>query len=127
VREAVFPVGATDDEVVGAYVAVCSARTRIVDVEQITSSTASVLAAAMVAAIVDPPVLVDAAHVSVPHCLALWTQLGGWDQVRKLSRPVTTGQGHLASALGTPLEDLPDTRAPTMRLVRLPQGLLQSR
>ena len=50
VREAVFPVGATDDEVVGAYVAVCSART--------------MLAAAMVAAVVDPPVLVDAAHVS---------------------------------------------------------------
>jgi isopenicillin-N epimerase len=196
VREAVFPVGATDDEVVEAYVAACSARARLVVVDQITSPTARVLPVAMVAAAVDPPVLVDAAHVpgslptkvgdlgatwwvgnlhkwaytprgagllwrsasapatwpsvlswqvedgyaesfdypgtwdyaawlAVPDGLAFWAQLGGWEQVSRLTSLVAEGQRHLASALGTSLEDLPATPAPTMRLVQLPEGLLQ--
>lgn len=197
VREAVFPVGATDDEVVEAYVAVRSARTRIAVVDQITSSTATVLPVAMVAAAMDlVPVLVDAAHVpgslpadvaglgatwwvgnlhkwaytprgsallwrsdsapptwpnvlswqvedgyaasfdypgtwdyaawlAVPDGLAFWTHLGGWDQVSRLGSLVAAGQRHLASVLGTSLDGLPATPAPTMRLVPLPQGILQ--
>ncbi len=198
VHEAIFPIGATDDEVVEAYVAACSPRARLVVVDQITSPTASVLPVAAVAAAVDPPVLVDAAHVpgslpttvaglgatwwvgnlhkwaytprgtallwrsplapatwpsvlswqiedgfaasfdypgtwdyaswlAAPAGLAFWTQLGGWEQVDKLNSLVTAGQRHLASLLGTTLDDLPATAAPTMRLVRLPEGVVRGR
>jgi len=71
VVEAAFPVGAGDDAVAEAYGAACSARTRLVVVDRITSPTAAVLPAAAVAAAVRRAgaaagagirVLVDAAH-----------------------------------------------------------------
>jgi len=63
--EAAFPVGAGDDEIVSAYAAACSRRTRLVVIDRITSPTATVLPVAAVAAAVSgagPAVLVDAAH-----------------------------------------------------------------
>jgi isopenicillin-N epimerase len=62
VREALFPIGASDDEIVAAYVAACGPGTRLVVVDAITSPTAAVLPAAAVARSVSAPVLVDAAH-----------------------------------------------------------------
>ncbi len=67
VVEAAFPLGAGDDEVTAAYAAACSARTRLVVVDRITSPTAAVLPVAAVAAAVrgtgaGARVLVDAAH-----------------------------------------------------------------
>ncbi len=67
--EAAFPVGARDDEIVSAYAAACSNRTRLVVIDRITSPTATVLPVAAVAAAVTggvtgtgASVLVDAAH-----------------------------------------------------------------
>ena len=69
VVEAVFPVGAADDEIVSAYARACSPRTRLVVVDRITSPTATVIPVAAVAAAVRAAadgagvrVLVDAAH-----------------------------------------------------------------
>jgi isopenicillin-N epimerase len=64
VVEAVFPVGASDDEIVSAYARARSPRTRLVVVDRITSPTATVVPVAAVAAAVgaDVSVLVDAAH-----------------------------------------------------------------
>jgi isopenicillin-N epimerase len=76
VVEAVFPVGADDDEIVSAYARACSPRTRLVAVDRITSPTATVIPVAAVAAAVRAAVgsarhdadgagvrvLVDAAH-----------------------------------------------------------------
>jgi isopenicillin-N epimerase len=69
VVEAVFPVGASDDEIVSAYARARSPRTRLVVVDRITSPTATVVPVAAVAASVgagadgaDVRVLVDAAH-----------------------------------------------------------------
>ena len=67
VVEATFPVGAEDDEIVSAYAAVCSRRTRLVVLDRITSPTATVVPVAAVAAAVravnaGASVLVDAAH-----------------------------------------------------------------
>ena len=74
VVDAVFPVGAGDDEIVSAYARACSSRTRLVVVDRITSPTATVVPVAAVAAAVkiaaaepaaagsDVRVLVDAAH-----------------------------------------------------------------
>jgi isopenicillin-N epimerase len=64
VVEAVFPVGASDDEIVSAYACARSDRTRLVVVDRITSPTATVVPVAAVAAAVGPgaSVLVDAAH-----------------------------------------------------------------
>jgi isopenicillin-N epimerase len=64
VIEAVFPVGASDDEIVSAYADACSPRTRLVVVDRITSPTATVVPVAAVAAAVGSAasVLVDAAH-----------------------------------------------------------------
>ena len=69
VVEAVFPVGAADDDIVSAYARACSPRTRLVVVDRITSPTATVVPVAAVAAAVraaaggaDVRVLVDAAH-----------------------------------------------------------------
>jgi isopenicillin-N epimerase len=59
---AAFPVGAVDDEIVAAYAAACSPRTRLVVVDRITSPTATVIPVGAVAAAVGAPVLVDAAH-----------------------------------------------------------------
>jgi isopenicillin-N epimerase len=65
VAEAVFPVGAPEADIVSAYAAACSERTRLVVIDRITSSTATVIPVAAVAAAVAGPgrsVLVDAAH-----------------------------------------------------------------
>src|SRR5277367_5927342 len=69
VVEAVFPVGARDDDIVSAYARARSPRTRLVVVDRITSPTATVVPVAAVAAAVraaadgaDVRVLVDAAH-----------------------------------------------------------------
>jgi isopenicillin-N epimerase len=63
VQVADFPLGAEDDEIVAAFSSVCGPRTRLVIVDQITSPTATVLPVAGIAAAVEAPVLVDAAHV----------------------------------------------------------------
>lgn len=65
VVEAAFPVGADDEVIVSAYARACSPRTRLVVVDRITSSTATVIpVAAVVSAVesVGTRVLVDAAH-----------------------------------------------------------------
>ena len=63
-RTARFPVGGDPAEVVAAFAAAVTDRTRLVVLDQITSPTALVLPVAAVAAAVAPvPVLVDAAHV----------------------------------------------------------------
>jgi len=70
VVEAVFPVGAADDEITRAYARARSPRTRLVVVDRITSPTATVVPVAAVAAAVRAAdgagavvrVLVDAAH-----------------------------------------------------------------
>jgi isopenicillin-N epimerase len=69
VVEAVFPVGAADDDIAKAYASACSPRSRLVVVDRITSPTAAVLPVAAVAAAVraaaagaDVRILVDAAH-----------------------------------------------------------------
>jgi isopenicillin-N epimerase len=198
VVEAVFPVGAADDEIVSAYARACSSRTRLVVVDRITSPTATVVPVAAVTAAVgaDVRVLVDAAHapgqlrddiaalgadhwignlhkwaytprgsailwsrpgisvtptvlswqledgyaesfdypgtwdyagwLAVGDGLAYWEDLGGWDGVSALASLVTEGQKKVAEALGVPLERLPVTPAPTMRLVPLPAGVLAS-
>jgi isopenicillin-N epimerase len=62
---AAFPVGANEDEIVAAYAAACSPRTRLAVVDRITSPTATVIPVAAVAAAVAPTgtrVLADAAH-----------------------------------------------------------------
>jgi isopenicillin-N epimerase len=63
--EAAFPVGAADDEVVAAYAAACSPRTRLAVIDRITSPTATVIPVAAVAAAIagtGARILVDAAH-----------------------------------------------------------------
>ncbi|MGO4361616.1 aminotransferase class V-fold PLP-dependent enzyme [Terrabacter sp. RAF57] len=63
-RTAVFGVDSDPDDVVAAFAAAVTDRTRLVVIDQITSPTALVLPVAEVAAAVAPvPVLVDAAHV----------------------------------------------------------------
>ena len=63
-RTARFPVDGDPAEVVAAFAAAVTDRTRLVVLDQITSPTALVLPVAAVAAAVSPvPVLVDAAHV----------------------------------------------------------------
>ncbi len=65
--EAEFPVGAEDSEIVAAYAAACSTRTRLVVVDRITSPTAIIVPVGAVADAVgsvcaEARVLVDAAH-----------------------------------------------------------------
>ena len=65
VVEAAFPVGAADNEIVAAYAAACSPRTRLAVVDRITSPTATVIPVAAVAAAIagtGAVVLIDAAH-----------------------------------------------------------------
>jgi isopenicillin-N epimerase len=58
--------------------------------------------------------------------LAYWAALGGWDGVARLAALAADGQQTVAGALGVPLERLPVTPAPAMRLVPLPDGVLTS-
>jgi isopenicillin-N epimerase len=65
VVQAGFPVGAADDEIVSAYAAAFSSRTRLVVIDRITSPTATVIPVADVASAAagtGARVLVDAAH-----------------------------------------------------------------
>ena len=68
VVEAVFGVGAADDDIARAYARACSPRSRLIVVDRITSPTATVIPVAAVTAAVraaagaDARVLVDAAH-----------------------------------------------------------------
>jgi isopenicillin-N epimerase len=197
--EAAYPVGAEDDEIVSAYAAACSPRTRLVVVDRITSPTATVvpvMAVATAAAGLGASVLVDAAHapgqlhddiaalgadhwignlhkwaytprgsavlwsrpgvavtptvlswrledgyaasfdypgtwdyagwLAAADGLAYWEALGGWDAVARLANLVANGQKRVAEALGVTLERLPVTPAPAMRLVPLPDGVLNS-
>jgi isopenicillin-N epimerase len=65
VVQADFPVGAADEEIVSAYAAAFSPRTRLVVIDRITSPTATVIPVAAVAAAAagtGARVLVDAAH-----------------------------------------------------------------
>lgn len=57
-----------------------------------------------------------------PHGLDYWNALGGWDQIERNVALVEAGQDLLAQRLGTSLQGLHATPAPTMRLVRLPEG-----
>jgi isopenicillin-N epimerase len=197
--EAAYPVGAEDDEIVSAYAAACSPRTRLVVIDRITSPTATVvpvMAVAAAAAGHGASVLVDAAHapgqlqddiaalgadhwignlhkwaytprgsavlwsrpgvavtptvlswqledgyaasfdypgtwdyagwLAAADGLAYWEALGGWDAVARLADLVANGQKRVAEALGVTLERLPVTPAPAMRLVPLPDGVLNS-
>lgn len=63
VRMAEFPLGADDDQIIAAFAKVSGTRTRLAIVDQISSPTATVLPVAGIAAAIDAPVLVDAAHV----------------------------------------------------------------
>jgi isopenicillin-N epimerase len=65
-----------------------------------------------------------AGWLAVPDGLMFWEDLGGWDAVAQLASLVTEGQKRVAEALEVPLERLPVTPAPTMRLVPLPDGVL---
>jgi isopenicillin-N epimerase len=58
--------------------------------------------------------------------LAYWAALGGWDAVARHAGLVTAGQRRVAEALGVPLEGLPATPAPAMRLVPLPGDSLSN-
>jgi len=196
VRMVDFPLGAEDDEIIAAYAKVCGPQTRLAIVDQITSPTATVLPVAGIAAAIDAPVLVDAAHVpgtlpvdveglgaaywvgnlhkwaftprgsallwaredrragtppsvlswqlndgfsesfdhpgtwdysgwlAAPAGLDFWTELGGWEQIDRQSAMIDSAQQLLADALGTSLDGLPVHPAPTMRMVRLPEQLL---
>ncbi|MBA2550073.1 MAG: aminotransferase class V-fold PLP-dependent enzyme [Nocardioidaceae bacterium] len=60
--------------------------------------------------------------LAAPAGLDYWSALGGWDQTERNAVLVQTGQDVLAQALGTSLDGLHANPAPTMRLVRLPEG-----
>lgn len=196
VRVAEFPLGADDDQIIAAFADACGPRTRLAIVDQITSPTATVLPVAGIAAAIDAPVFVDAAHVpgtlpldiaglgaaywignlhkwaftprgtamlwtredrrdgtppsvlswqlhdgyaeafdhpgtwdyagwlAAPAGLDFWTELGGWEQIGRQSAMLDAAQKLLADALDTSLDGLPVSPAPTMRIVRLPDGPL---
>jgi isopenicillin-N epimerase len=56
--------------------------------------------------------------------LAYWESLGGWAAVARHAALAGEGQRTAAAALGVPLDGLPATPAPFMRLVPLPDGVL---
>jgi isopenicillin-N epimerase len=58
--------------------------------------------------------------------LAYWATIGGWDAVARHASLVSDGHKRVAEALGVPLEGLPLTPAPAMRLVPLPPGAVSS-
>ena len=118
VVDAVFPVGASDPEIVAAYAAACSQRTRLVVVDAITSPTAAVLPAAAVAAAVDAPVLVDAAHVpgTLPTDIA---GLGAAYWVGNLHKWAYTPRG---SAVLWVAPERRESTAPSVLSWQLPRG-----
>jgi isopenicillin-N epimerase len=67
-----------------------------------------------------------AGWLAVPDGLAYWEALGGWDGVARLAALAADGQRRVADALGVPPGPLPETPAPCMRLVPLPDGAVTS-
>ena len=67
-----------------------------------------------------------AGWLAAPDGLAHWEALGGWPTVARLAGLVSDGQKRVAGALGVSHERLPAVRAPAMRLVPLPDGVLSS-
>jgi isopenicillin-N epimerase len=63
-----------------------------------------------------------AGWLAIPDGLAFWQQIGGWEQVDRRAALLAEAQKRVSDALGTSLDGLPVTPAPTMRLVRLPAG-----
>jgi isopenicillin-N epimerase len=63
-----------------------------------------------------------AGWLAIPDGLAFWQQIGGWEQVDRQAALLAEAQKRVSDALGTSLDGLPVTPAPTMRLVRLPAG-----
>jgi isopenicillin-N epimerase len=61
--------------------------------------------------------------LAAPAGLDFWTRLGGWEQIDRQSAMLDAAQKQLADVLGTSLDGLPVTPAPTMRMVRLPDRL----
>lgn len=61
---------------------------------------------------------------TIPAGLDYWRELGGWRRTASSEALVIAGQREVADLLGTDLDGLPPTPAPTMRLVRLPAGRL---
>ncbi len=66
-----------------------------------------------------------ASWLSIPAALEFFGEIGGWERVRRSSELVQAGQAHVAEALGTDLTGLPGCPAPCMRLVRLPDGVVE--
>ncbi len=63
------------------------------------------------------------AWMAVPDALALWEGLGGWSMTARNAELASWGQRYVAGTIGVPLDGLPDTPAPAMRLVPLPDGV----
>ena len=127
VVDATFPVGASDDEIIAAYLGAVGERTRLVVLDAITSPTATVLpVAATAAAVADRApwarVFVDAAHVpgSMPADIE---QLGVAYWIGNLHKWAYTPRG---SALMWVAEPLRDTTFPSLLSWQLPDGFPRS-
>jgi len=67
-----------------------------------------------------------AGWLAVGKGLSYWHARGGWDGVAGRASLLTEGQKRVAEALDVPLDRLPVTPAPLMRLVPLPEGVLSA-
>lgn len=113
-----FDLAASDEEIVAAYAERCTPQTRLVVVDQITSPTAMVLPVAQIAAAVDAPVLVDAAHVpgTLPTDIA---DLGAGYWVGNLHKWCYTPRG---TAVLWTRKDLRSTTFPAVLSWQIPGG-----
>ena len=71
-----------------------------------------------------PGTLDYAGWLAAPAGLDFWTELGGWEQIDRQTSLIDSAQQLLTDALGTSLDGLPVHPAPTMRIIRLPERLL---
>lgn len=62
--------------------------------------------------------------LAAPDGLDFWTGLGGWEQIDRQSAMLDAAQKYVTDALGTSLDGLPVNPAPTMRIVRLPESVM---
>jgi isopenicillin-N epimerase len=122
VVDAGFPVGASEEQIVEAYRAATTPRTRLVVVDAITSPTAAVLPVAAVAAQVSAPVLVDAAHVpgSLPTDIPA---IGAAYWIGNLHKWAYTPRG---TAVLWVAEDRRGTTYPSVLSWQLPDGFPRS-
>jgi isopenicillin-N epimerase len=67
-----------------------------------------------------------AGWLAIEDGLRFWQEIGGWDRVAMLSDLAGQGQRIVAASLGTDIACLPQTPAPTMRLVALPEDWVKS-